>query len=116
MPKNTLIIDVNKNYYIELDLNKNHSLYRKMTVKKEGSTKGQEYGFAIGHYSNVASALKALLHDTIVTSDQVEEHITLEQYIYELEKIYERIFADIDMIGKRLKDKIIELKELEGEK
>ncbi len=89
-------------YHIEIDNLKNHSLYKK-TIYQTGKNIGKEYFIILGHYANVASALKSMLQDMVVNTNQT---LTIEEYIYELEQTYHRIFTQLDQVGDRITKKV----------
>ena len=97
-----IVILIDETYHIEIDNLKNHSLYKKVTTQT-GANKGKEYFIAIGHYANVASALKSMLQDMVVNTRQT---LTIEEYIYELEQTYQRIFTQLEQIGDRITKKV----------
>ena len=97
-----IVILIDDTYHIEIDNLKNHSLFKK-TIYQKGNNRGKEYFIAIGHYSNVASALKSMLQDMVVNTRQT---LTIEEYIYELEQTYQRIFTQLEQIGDRITKKV----------
>ncbi len=102
---------IDDTYHIEIDGMRNHTLYKK-TITKSGGKVGKEYFVALGYYSNVAMALKSMLQDMLVSTNQT---LRIEEYIYELEQTYERLFKNLDQIGDRITKKISYVKQGKGE-
>jgi hypothetical protein len=100
------VVLINDEYLIEIDTMGNHTLYKKK-IYKEGNNVGSEYSEIIGYYSSISSALQAMLKQKLVS---IQESLTLEEYLYELNKAYSEIVANLDKIGDRITKKIYENK------
>lgn len=87
-----MLIDLNK-YKIEIDSNKNHTLYTR-AISKDGKPTTWK---VVGYYAKVSSALYSLINKEIATTN---ETLTILEYIERLEKVYEEInkgFEDISI-------------------
>jgi hypothetical protein len=74
-------------FYIEIDSNLNHTLYKIMTTKS-GKNIGKETPFAYGYYSSIASAVKSYIKHSLADE---ETTLTLKEYIERYEQKTEEI-------------------------
>ncbi len=80
-------IILDKLFYIEIDNNLNHTLYKIVTTQS-GKNKGKETSTIYGYYSSVASAVKYYIKYSLA---EEQETLTLQQYIERYEQKTEEI-------------------------
>lgn len=76
------IIKVDKNYIIDIDGNKDHTVKfdtGKISTDKEG--KESVVYRVVGHYGNVINSCMAVLHDMNISKANSEDSITIKEYV-----------------------------------
>lgn len=101
-----ITIHIDENFHIRIDNFQNHTLYRRKVVLK-GNNVGKEYHEVVGYYNDTAHALKAYLHEAVLSERSV---LNIEGYIKHLEETIEKAYKALDGIGERIEYRIKESK------